>query len=415
MAIARPFTGLRPRKENAAKLASPPYDVLSSEEARDMAKDNPISFLHVIKPEIDLDLGIDPYDKRVYEKGAENLQRMIDNDILVQDREPAFYVYKQVMGNHRQIGLVACASVEEYERDIIKKHELTRPDKEDDRVNLISQLNAQTGPVFLTYKASDDIDAIVNTVVNSEPEYDFSDEKNVRHTLWVVNDPQLIRQIQSQFEKVDYLYVADGHHRSAAAMRIKQARQKANSGHTGHEEYNFFLTVIFPDNQMQILDYNRVVRDLNGMGMAEFLGKISQKFSVLKSEEGEQYKPDQKHSLGMYLNNCWHRLMPLDNSFDETNPVERLDVSILQNNLLSPILGIQDPRKDKRIDFVGGIRGLSELEKRVNSGRWVVAFALYPTSMNDLMAIANAGQIMPPKSTWFEPKLKSGLVIHKLD
>jgi uncharacterized protein (DUF1015 family) len=415
MAIVRPFKGLRPRKEDAAKLASPPYDVLSSEEAREMAKDNPTSFLHVIKPEIDLDPGIDPYDKRVYEKGAENLQKMIRDGILVQDSEPAFYIYKQLMGGHRQIGLVACASVEEYEKDMIKKHELTRPDKEDDRVNLIGHLSAQTGPVFLTYKANDQIDDIMNVIVNTDPEYDFSDEKNVRHTLWVVTDLDVIRQIQSQFERVDCLYVADGHHRSAAAMRIKQIRQKENPGHNGGEEYNYFLTVIFPDNQMQILDYNRVVRDLNGMEVDQFIKKISDRFSYLKLEEGRRYKPDHKHSLGMYLNNCWHKLTPLNNSFDETDPVDRLDVSILQNNLLSPILGIQDPRKDKRIDFVGGIRGLSELEKRVNSGKWQVAFALYPTSMDDLMAIANSGNIMPPKSTWFEPKLRSGLVSHRLD
>jgi len=415
MAVVRPFAGLRPRKENAARLASPPYDVLSSEEAREMAKDNPVSFLHVIKPEIDLEPAMDPHDKRVYEKGAENLQEMIRDGILVQDRGPAFYIYKQLMGNHQQIGLVACASVEEYEKDIIKKHELTRPDKEDDRVNLISHLNAQTGPVFLTYKANDQIDTIINTIIKTKPEYDFSDEKNVRHTFWVVPDPQLIRQIQTQFEKVEYLYVADGHHRSAAAMRIKQTQQKANSNHTGDEEYNFFLTVIFPNNQMQILDYNRVVKDLSGMETAEFLKKISEKFVFLKLVDGKQYKPDQKHALGMYLNGCWYKLTPMDRSFDETNPVDRLDVSILQNNLLSPILGINDPRKDKRIDFVGGIRGLSELEKRVDSGQWVVAFALHPTSMEDLIAIANAGQIMPPKSTWFEPKLKSGLVIHLLD
>lgn len=415
MAIVKPFAGLRPRKENAARLASPPYDVLSSEEAREMAKDNPISFLHVIKPEIDLDPGIDPYDEKVYEKGDENLQKMIREGILVKDKESALYVYKQVMGNHQQIGLVACASVEEYEKDIIRKHELTRPEKEDDRVNLISHLNAQTGPVFLTYKANDQIDSIINKIITAEPEYDFSDEKDVSHTFWVVTDPQWIRQIQSQFQQVQYLYVADGHHRSAAAMRIKKSRQEASAMHTGEEEYNFFLTVIFPDNQMQILDYNRIVKDLNGMGIKELLERISKKFEVLKLEKDRQYKPERKHSFGMYLDGCWYKLAAADNSFNETNPVDRLDVSILQNNLLSPILGIQDPRKDRRIDFVGGIRGLTELEKRVDYGNWAVAFALHPTSMDDLMAIANAGKIMPPKSTWFEPKLRSGLVIHLLD
>jgi uncharacterized protein (DUF1015 family) len=415
MATVRPFAGLRPQKELAAKLASPPYDVLSSDEAREMAKDNPISFLHVIKPEIDLDPEIDPYDKRVYEKGSHNLKKFIQDSILVQDKQPAFYVYKQTMGSHQQIGLVACASVEEYEQDIIKKHELTRPDKEDDRVNLISYLNAQTGPVFLTYKANEQIDAIMDKVVGNEPEYDFIDEKNVRHTFWLVNNTELIQQIQSSFQRVEYLYVADGHHRSAAAMRIRQMREKENPNNAGHDEYNFFLTVIFPDNQMQILDYNRVIKDLNGLNEARFLDEVSKKFAVTKLANNEQHKPNQKHSFGMYLDQHWYKLEAKANSFDNNDPVDRLDVSILQNNLLSPILGIQDPRKDKRIDFVGGIRGLTELEKRVNSGNWTVAFAFYPTSMQDLMAIADAGKIMPPKSTWFEPKLRSGLVTHLLD
>lgn len=415
MAIVRPFAGLRPGKDYAARLASPPYDVLSSDEARQMAKDNPLSFLHVIKPEIDLHPDIDPYDKRVYEKGSENLKKLIQDGILVQDDKPAFYVYKQVMGNHQQTGLVACASVEEYEQDIIKKHELTRPEKEDDRVNLINHLNAQTGPVFLTYKAKENIDHIINEIVENEPEYDFRDENGVQHTFWVVSDLGLIRQLQSEFEKVSYLYVADGHHRSAAAMRIKQMRQKENPHHSGNAEYNFFLTVIFPDNQMKILDYNRIIRDLNGLSEDEFLDRISEKFVASRLEKNEQYKPREKHTFGMYLNGYWHKLTARENSFDANNPVDRLDVSILQNNLLSPILGIDDPRKDKRIDFVGGIRGLTELEKRVNAGEWAVAFVLHPTSMDDLIAIADAGKIMPPKSTWFEPKLRSGLVVHLLD
>lgn len=415
MAIVKPFAGLRPKKELAAKLASPPYDVLSSDEAREMAKDNPISFLHVIKPEIDFDPSIDPYDKRVYEKGSENLRELIREGILIQDENPIFYIYRQIMGTHQQIGLVACALVEEYEEDIIKKHELTRPDKEDDRVNLISQLNAQTGPVFLTYPADKEIDTIVHRAINGEAEYDFIDEKNVRHTLWVIKDSQLIQQVQAAFKKVDHLYVADGHHRSAAAMRIKQMRQIDNPSHSGNEEYNFFLTVIFPDNQMQILDYNRVVKDLNGLNESDFLSNVAAKFEVSPLEKNMRNKPDKKHTFGMYLKGIWNKLEAKDNAFDESDPVGRLDVSILQNNLLSPILGIEDPRKDKRIDFVGGIRGLSELEKRIDSGQWAVAFALYPTSMDDLMAIANAGKIMPPKSTWFEPKLRSGLITHLLD
>lgn len=415
MATVKPFKGLRPKKEYAEKLASPPYDVLSSNEAWEMAKDNPISFLHVIKPEIDLEPGIDPYDKKVYEKGAENLKKLINDEVLIQDKNSSFYIYKQIMGAHQQIGLVACASVQEYEQNLIKKHEFTRPDKEDDRVNLISHLNAQTGPVFLTYKANERIDSIVNSIVQKDPEYNFKDEKNVQHTFWIINDLELINSIQQEFQKVDYLYVADGHHRSAAAMRIKQAREKENPQHSGNEEYNFFLTVIFPDNQMQILDYNRVVMDLNGLDEKNFVEKISKKFNIKNSDNNQQYKPEKKQSFGMYLNNQWYQLTAKQGTFNNDNPVGRLDVSILQNNLLSPILNIQDPRKDKRIDFVGGIRGLGELEKRVNSGKWAVAFALHPTSMDDLMTVAGAGKVMPPKSTWFEPKLKSGLVTHLLD
>ncbi|RMI19429.1 MAG: DUF1015 domain-containing protein, partial [Calditrichaeota bacterium] len=410
MATVRPFRGLRPKKEIAARMAAPPYDVLSTEEAREMAQDNPYSFLHVNKPEIDLPEGTDPYDERVYEKGAENLRRFISQGLLIQDDRPCFYVYKQVMGDHEQIGLVACASVEEYEKDIIKKHELTRPDKEDDRVKHIWHQKAQVGPVFLTYRAEATIDQLIQQVIAAPPEYDFTDEKDVRHTLWVADDPDWIARVQAAFHKIPCLYVADGHHRSAAAMRVKQRRQAENPHHTGEEEYNFFLTVIFPHNQMQILDYNRVVRDLNGLDEAAFVEKVREKFSLAEMPSGERYKPEKPHTFGMYLSGRWYRLETLPGVFDEADPVQRLDVSILQENLLAPILGITDPRKDKRIDFVGGIRGLEELERRVNSGEWAVAFALYPTSIEDLMAIADAGKIMPPKSTWFEPKLRSGLV-----
>ncbi len=415
MADVRPFRGLRPKKEYAEKVAAPPYDVLNSQEARLLAKENLYSFLHVNKPEIDLDENIDLYDERVYRKGAENLQRLIREGILQQDPEPRFYVYKQVMGTHEQVGLVACASVEEYEKDLIKKHELTRQDKEDDRVKHILHQNAQVGPVFLTYRAVPDIDRLMNEVMKSQPEYDFTDSTNIRHIFWVVAQPELITAIQEAFRKVPNLYVADGHHRSAAAMRVKQLRQKANPHHTGEEAYNFFLTVIFPHNQMQILDYNRVVKDLNGMSKDEFINRVSEKFTVAKMASGNPYKPEKRHCFGMYLDGEWYKLEAKPNTFDASDPVQRLDVSILQENLLAPLLGITDPRKDKRIDFVGGIRGLKELEKRVNSGEWQVAFALYPTSITDLMAIADAGKIMPPKSTWFEPKLKTGLVVHLLN
>ncbi|MFQ5584526.1 MAG: DUF1015 domain-containing protein [Calditrichia bacterium] len=415
MATVRPFAALRPQKEYAPKIASPPYDVLSSDEAREMAKDNPLSFLHVVKPEIDLEPGIDHYDEKVYRKGAENLHKLVEKGYLQQDTSPSFYVYRQVMGNHQQVGLVACASVEEYEKDIIKKHELTRQEKEDDRLNHIKHLNAQTGPVFLTYRARESMDTLIDKAVSEPAEYDFEDENKVRHTFWVIRKNELIEAIQSEFKQVDYLYVADGHHRSAAAMRMKRLMQQQNPTHTGQEEYNFFLTVIFPHNQMQILDYNRIVKDLNGYSVNEFLEMVSRKFSLTPQDNGNEFKPSEKHTFGMYLNGQWYKLAAKEGIFNADDPVERLDVSILQNNLLSPILGIEDPRKDQRIDFVGGIRGLKELEKRVNSGDWQVAFALYPTSMDDLMAIADAGKIMPPTSTWFEPKLRSGLAIHLLD
>ncbi|GAB4379696.1 MAG: DUF1015 family protein [Calditrichia bacterium] len=415
MATVKPFRALRPKKEFAAQLAAPPYDVLSSEEAREMAKGNPYSFLHVNKPEIDLPPETDPYDVRVYQKSAENLQKLINDGIMFQEEKPAFYVYRQIMGNHQQVGIAACASVDEYEKNIIKKHELTRPDKEDDRVQHILHLNAQVGPVFLTYIAQQNIDALINEIIKGQPEYDFTSPDNVQHTLWVVKEDSTIRKIIEYFEAIDTLYVADGHHRSAAAQRVREKKRNENPHHTGEEEYNYFLTVIFPHNQMQILDYNRVVKDLYGLAPSEFLAKIREKFKVDTVGEGEAVKPTKKHELAMYLEGKWYRLSPLPGSFDSHDPVKQLDVSILQENLLAPILGIGDPRKDKRIDFVGGIRGLKELEKRVDSGQWQVAFALYPTAIEDLIAIADAGKIMPPKSTWFEPKLRSGLVVHLLD
>lgn len=415
MASVKPFRGLRPKKEYARKVAAPPYDVLSSKEAREMAKDNPLSFLHVNKPEIDLEEGMDPYDERIYRKGAENLHKLIEGGILVRDASPFFYVYKQVMGDHKQVGLVACASVEDYENNLIKKHEFTRQEKEDDRVNHVSHLNAQVGPVFLTYVADPVIDNLVVEVTGSAPEYDFESDDRVRHILWVVDDPRTIARIEQAFQGVPCLYVADGHHRSAAATRVWQMRRMNNPGHRGDESYNFFLTVIFPHNQMQILDYNRVVQDLGRQGRETFLTKVSEKFLLTDMDNRQPHKPEKPHTFGMYLPGSWYRLEAKPGSFDEKHPVKRLDVSLLQENLLSPILGITDPRKDKRLDFVGGIRGLGELEKRVDSGQWAVAFAVHPTSIEDLIAIADAGQVMPPKSTWFEPKLKSGLVIHVLD
>lgn len=415
MATVRAFRGLRPRQELAAQVAAPPYDVLDSEEARQMATGNPYSFLHVNKPEIDLPPDIDVYDEQVYQKGAENLRSFMDKQVMIQDEKPNFYIYRQVMGSHRQIGLVACASVEEYEKDIIKKHELTRPEKEDDRVNHILRQNAQVGPVFLTYKAVPEVDELVNQIIWNEAEYDFTSNDGVRHTLWVIADNDTKQEIIDLFTGIEFLYVADGHHRSAAAQRVSALKKKENANHTGREEYNYFLSVIFPHNQMQILDYNRIVKDLKELSKTDFLKAVEEKFDIYSQGSEPASKPRQAREFGMYLGGEWYKLTARPGSFHHKDPVSSLDVSILQENLLRPVLGIGDPRQDNRIDFVGGIRGLKELEKRVNSGDWAAAFALYPTSIEELMAIADAGKTMPPKSTWFEPKLKSGLVVHLLD
>jgi len=413
MSVIKPFKGLRPTSEMAEKVASPPYDVLNSAEARKLASGNEFTFLHINKPEIDLSEDIDLHSKAVYEKGAENLRRFIDEGVLVSDKKDCFYIYRQIMGDHSQIGLVAGASVEEYKNDLVKKHELTRADKEDDRVAHMTHLNAQVGPVFLTYKAQQQIDAIVSKIVARTPENDFTADDSIRHTLWEVDDDVEISAIQNEFLKLDALYVADGHHRSASAARLYDQKVAAGT-HTGEEEYNYFLTVIFPDDQMYIMDYNRVVKDLNGNSPSDLLQKISKKFEITKIGSAIE-KPSQKHHFVMYIDGNWYELMAKTGTFDPQNPVDRLDVSILMKNLLAPHLAIGDPRTDKRIDFVGGIRGLDELKRRVDSGEMAVAFGLFATSIEDLMAIADAGEIMPPKSTWFEPKLRSGLVSHLLD
>lgn len=411
MARIEPFQGLRPRKDLAEKIAAPPYDVLSSEEARELAKGNPYSFLHVGKPEIDLPPGTDLYSDAVYAKGKENFERFIREGALVQDAKRCFYVYKQVWGDHVQIGLVAGASCQDYQDDVIKKHELTREDKERDRQRHIETLNAQTGPVFLTYKRVKAIDKLIARAMTREPESDFATYDGVRHVFFVVDDDPLIRAIQKEFRKLAVLYVADGHHRSAAATRIKAQRQAANPGHTGDEEYNFFLAVIFPDNQMKILPYNRLVRDLNGMDRDAFLARVSERFVCEPSAEKVPSRPQE---FAMYLGGAWYRLAARPGTFDAQDAIASLDVSILQASLLAPVLGIQDPRTDKRIDFVGGIRGTGELERKVDSGQFAVAFSFRATTIEQLFAVADAGKIMPPKSTWFEPKLKDGLVSHRI-
>jgi uncharacterized protein (DUF1015 family) len=413
MATIKPFKGLRPKEEFAEKVSSPPYDVLSSDEARELVKENPYSFLHVVKPEVDLAPSIDLYDEQVYLKGKENLEKLRHEGYLQQDDQPCFYLYKLKMGDHVQTGLVAVASVEEYQCNKIKKHEHTRLDKEKDRAKHITILNAQAGPVFLTYRANERINALIEKAQSKQPVYDFTAEDGIQHTFFVIDDHQTIRAIQNGFAALDCLYVADGHHRSAAAARVRTARKETNKTHTGKEEYNFFLTVTFPHDQMYIMDYNRVVADLNKRTAQEFMEKLGEKFEVEETgKTGNPHKPEQQHHFGMYLDGTWYRLIARSGTFDEDDPVRRLDVSILQENVLDPLLGISDPRKDKRISFVGGMRGLNELERLVDSKNCRVAFSLFPTSIEELMEIADAGKVMPPKSTWFEPKLRSGLITH---
>ncbi|MEW6509611.1 MAG: DUF1015 family protein [Bacteroidota bacterium] len=413
MATLRPFRGFRPPPELAHRVASRPYDVLSSDEARQEAAGNPYSFLHVGKPEIDLPPETDLYDERVYQKGKENLDRFLADGILREDPGPSYYLYAQTMESHTQYGIVGCASVQEYLDDTIKKHELTRKDKEDDRTKHVRVTNAHSGPIFLTYRARPSIDAIVDRIRSRKPDADFEADDGIRHQLWVIGDPDVVGTINREFAAVPTLYVADGHHRSAAAARVGSERAHANPRHRGDEEYNFFLAVLFPQNQLRIMDYNRVVKDLKGMTPEGFLETIGRLFDVQTVSAG--YRPSQKGEYGMYLGGSWYALQAAGELLAQPDPVERLDVSILQNHLLGPVLGIEDPRTSKRIDFVGGIRGLGELERRVNSGEMAVAFALYPTSIEELLAIADAGKTMPPKSTWFEPKLRDGIVVHLLE
>lgn len=413
MAVFRPFKAYRPTPEKAADIASKPYDVLNSDEAREEVKGKPLSFLHVGKPEIDLDPSLSHYDPKVYEKGKENLLRLINDGYLVEDPEPYFYVYAQTMNGKTQYGLVGCASVDDYWKDVIKKHEKTRKIKEEDRCNHVRVTNAHSGPIFLTYRDNNAINEIVAEITKNPPENDHVAEDGIRHQSWVIKDKGMISKVQDTFANIPYLYVADGHHRSAAAGIVGKERQKANPNHKGDEEYNFFLAVAFPGTHLHIMDYNRVVKDLNGLSSDGFLNKLNEKFNV--SESDSQYKPSQKGEIGMYLENKWYKLVADKSLLNNPDPVEVLDVAILQREVLTPLLGIDDPRTSERIDFVGGIRGLGELEKRVNSGEMKVAFSMYPTSVEELMAIADAGKIMSPKSTWFEPKLRDGLFVHFLD
>lgn len=413
MTLIRPFAGLRPTLEYAEDVIAPPYDVLNTEEARARVDGRPYSFLHISKPEIDLPVGTDPFSAEVYAKGAENLRAQLDKGILQQDAQACYYLYRLIMGEHTQTGLVAIASVPDYDSNRIRKHEFTRPEKEDDRVRQVDALNAQTGPVFLTYRHDDRVDELVEQVCAGTAEYDLKADDGVQHTLWVVKEQALIDELTQRFDAMDSLYIADGHHRSAAASRVAAMRKESNSDHTGEESYNYFLTVIFPDNQMKILDYNRVVKDLNGLDKDAFLQAIANNFDV--EQQASAVKPGKVGEFGMYLDGQWYKLSIKNELIPGDDPVKRLDVSLLANNLIEPVLGIADPRRDKRIDFVGGIRGLQELEKRVNSGEMAVAFSLFATSLDDLMSVADANEVMPPKSTWFEPKLADGLVSHVLN
>lgn len=414
MAVVRPFKGVRPNPALADKVAALPYDVMNTEEAREMAKGNPHSFLHVSRSEIDLDEGVNPYDKVVYEKAAENLQNMISEGVLIQDEIPKYYIYRQLMDGRSQTGLVACSSIDEYLNDTIKKHEFTRPEKEVDRINHFDYCNANTEPVFFAYRAKQEINDIISQwVANNSPVYDFTSEDGISHILWVVDDVEKITTLENLFKGVDYLYIADGHHRTASAVKIGLKRRDENPNYTGDEEFNFLMTVIFPDEELLIMDYNRVVKDLNGLSLDEFLSRVKKSFEVEEWKGNEPYKPEGRHNFGMLVEDKWYKLTAKEEVIDENDQVERLDVSILQKNLLNPILGIENPRTDKRIDFVGGIRGLKELERRAKKDM-KVAFSLYPPSMGELFAIADIGEVMPPKSTWFEPKLRSGLFIHLL-
>ena len=414
MATVKPFRGIRPPREIAKQLSSRPYDVLNSEEARREAEGNPMSLYHIIKPEINFPVGTDEHDPRVYDSAAEQFHLFREKGWLRQDSTENYYVYSQTMDGRTQYGLVVAASVEDYMSGRIKKHELTRRDKEEDRMKHVRVNNANIEPVFFAYPHRDDLDRIVASVVRNEPEYDFiSDLDGFRHTFWVISDESIIRQITDIFAQIPYLYIADGHHRSAAAALVGNEKRLQNPNHRGDEEYNYFLAVCFPDNQLRIIDYNRVVSDLNGLTTEAFLDMLSKDFIVEKKGK-EIYKPQALHNFSLYIAGEWYSLTAREGRYDDSDPIGVLDVTISSNLILDRILGIKDLRSDKRIDFVGGIRGLGELKKRVDSGEMKLALALYPVTMKQLMDIADSGNIMPPKTTWFEPKLRSGLIIHEL-
>jgi uncharacterized protein (DUF1015 family) len=415
MAILKAFKGLRPPIELAKKLASRPYDVLDSKEARIEAEGNKYSLLHIIKPEIDLPENIDHYDQRVYDQAKINFDLFRENNWLVQDQEDYLYIYAQTMFGKTQYGIVGCAGVDDYLNNIIKKHELTRKDKEEDRMKHVRITNANMEPVFFTYPAVKEIDEIVAIIVKEQkPDYDFTASDGIGHHFWVIKNQNMIKRIIELFAQIPYTYVADGHHRTAAAALVGNEKKMKNTKHNGTEEYNFFLAVHFPSNQLTIIDYNRTVKDLNGLTSEEFIKKLEKDF-IVELKGIDIYKPEKLHNFSMYLDGKWYSLIAKTGAYNDNDPIGILDVTILSNLVFNEILGIKDLRTDKRIDFVGGIRGLGELKKRVDTGEMKAAFALYPVSMQQLINIADSGNIMPPKTTWFEPKLRSGLVVHLLD
>jgi len=412
MSVVIPFRALRPACSFVKDVASLPYDVLNRDEARALASGNPLSFLRVEKSEIDLEPPESQAPEKIFAKARENLDNLLRQGVVFQEETPCFYIYRQRMGAHEQTGIVGCASVSEYESGLIKKHELTRADKELERTRHVDTVDAQTGPVFLTYRSTEVLDRLVEGFKAGSPEYDFTADDGIVHTVWVVSDPADVRKLAEGLKTLETLYIADGHHRAAAACSVCRSRRENNPGHRGDEPYNFFLSVIFPHSQLRIMDYNRAVRDLHGLDRETFLRKVGEKFEI--RPDFSRKSPEAFHSFGMYLDGKWHQLMARKNLCDEADPIGRLDVSLLQNHLLGPVLGIMDPRTDQRIDFIGGIRGMAELERLVDSGNFAVAFSLFPTTLEQLMAVADAGLVMPPKSTWFEPKLRSGLFVHRL-
>lgn len=414
MITVKPFKALRPSKELADKCAALPYDVMSSQEAREMVKGNPYTFLRIDRAEVNLEEGVDIYSKRVYETARDLLKKQENDGVYINENRRSFYFYRQIMNGRAQTGIVGCASIDDYLENRIKKHEFTRKDKEQDRINHVDTCSAQTGPIFLTYKNSASLDEIIEKQTQGEPIYDFVAEDGVRHTVWITDGEETDAKIEKAFSRLEALYIADGHHRCASAVSVGVKRREENKEHTGDEEYNFFLSVIFPSSALAILDYNRLIKDLNGYTEKELLSLIEKKVGQVSLFEGEgPYKPTEKHTVGIYLGGKWYSVKFHQSLCQADLAVDRLDCAILQKNLLSDILGIDDPRSDKRIDFAGGIRGLEYLEKRCQEDM-VMAISMYPTSLEDLMAVADNGDVMPPKSTWFEPKLRSGLLIHKI-